>query len=417
MARIGWRLLPLLTLVFLVSVIDRSNIGFAKLQMLHDLRMTEGVYGLGASLFFVGYFLFEVPSSVAAHRFGARIWLARIIGAWALITVLLAFTSSVAMFYSLRFLLGLAEAGAFPGIVYFLTLWFPRAHLVRAVGVVTLGSALGNMLGAIISGALLDLQGTLGLAGWQWVFIATAGPAFLLTGAVLKWLPDSPRDARFLSEAEKEWIDSTIRSETDPSPQVKALTALRDPRVVFFAGIYALIMISLHGVIYWLPTVVRGFGVTGSQNGLLSAIPWAAAAIALSSLPPLRRQEGAVVSAMSTLALVGLVSFFASMTVSANWARLAAISIGTPCISLLMPCFWSLPARRWSGGRGAAAIGAISSAGNLGGFLAQNLMPWVSHAAGSNVAPMAVPAICLTLLGIGAWSVRLSSRREVPATA
>ena len=318
MARIGWRLLPLLTLVFLVSVIDRSNIGFAKLQMLHDLRMTEGVYGLGASLFFVGYFLFEVPSSVAAHRFGARIWLARIIGAWALITVLLAFTSSVAMFYSLRFLLGLAEAGAFPGIVYFLTLWFPRAHLVRAVGVVTLGSALGNMLGAIISGALLDLQGTLGLAGWQWVFIATAGPAILLTGAVLKWLPDSPRDARFLTDAEKEWIASTVGSEANPCPpQIKALSVLRDGRVFFFAAVYALIMMSLHGVIYWLPTVVQGFGVTGSQNGLLNAIPWAAAAIALSSLPPLRKQRrGRCLDDVDSRARLGWLAFL-----RASWFR------------------------------------------------------------------------------------------------
>jgi MFS family permease len=416
MARVGWRILPLLTLIFLVSVIDRSNIGFAKLQMLRDLRMTEATYGLGASLFFIGYFLFEVPSTVAVHRFGARRWLARIIGAWSVITVLLAFTPSVAMFYGLRFLLGAAEAGAFPGIVYFLTLWFPRTHLVRAMAVITLGSALGNMFGSILSGAVLDLQGTLGLAGWQWVFIATGVPAMLLTGAVLKWLPNSPHDARFLTGAEKEWIASIVRSEGSP-PERRVLTVLWDARVLFFATVYALIMISLHGVIYWLPTVVHSFGVTGSQNGLLNAIPWATAAIALSSLPELRRREEDVVSRMSVLALVGLVSFFASTMVSSNWARLVAVSIGTPCISLLMPCFWSLPARRWSGPHGAAAIGAISSAGNLGGFLAQNLMPWVGHAAGNSVAPMAVPAICLTVLGIGAWGVRLSSRRQVPAAA
>jgi Major Facilitator Superfamily len=222
------------------------------------------------------------------------------------------------------------------------------------MAVITLGSALGNMFGSILSGALLDLQGTLGLAGWQWVFIATGVPAMLLTGAVLKWLPNSPHDARFLTGAEKEWIASTVRSEGSP-PERRGLAVLWDARVLFFATVYALIMISLDGVIYWLPTVVHSFGVTGSQNGLLNAIPWATAAIALSSLPELRRREEDVVSRMSVLALVGLVSFFASTMVSSNWARLVAVSIGTPCISLLMPCFWSLPARRWSGPRGAAA--------------------------------------------------------------
>jgi MFS family permease len=309
-----------------------------------------------------------------------------------------------------------AEAGAYLGILYFLTLWFPQAYRVRVVGVLTLGSAMGNMSGAVLSGTLLDLPGTWGMAGWQWVFIATGVPAILLTLAVLLFLPNDPGEARFLTADEKAWLGSTISREAQPaSPHLKILTVLWDSRVLFFVAVYTLILISLYGVIYWLPTMVHGFGVTGGQNGLLNAIPWAIDVVALLSLPRLPSREEAVVSAMAMLALVGLVSFFVSTMVSANWLQFAAIAIGTPCISLMIPCFWSLPARFFSGARAAAPIGAISSVGNLGGFLAQNLTPWVGHAARSNVAAMLVPAICLRMLGIGAVILRPSSSQVATA--
>jgi MFS family permease len=417
MRRVAWRTMPLATLIFLVSVIDRSNIGFAKLQMLKDLGMTEATYGFGASLFFIGYLLFEVPSALAVHRFGARTWLARITGTWGIVVILLGFTSSAAIFYGLRFLLGVAEAGAYPGIIYFITLWFPQAWRVRVIGVLMLGSALGNMFGALMGGALLDLNGTLGLAGWQWVFIVTGLPAIVLSAAVLRFLPSNPREARFLGSHETDWLLSALNAEKPPPSPRHVLSVLWDVRVLFFSATYTMILISLNGVIYWLPTVVRGFGVGGTQNGLLTSIPWAIDAVALVWLPRLWKREQTVVSAMAVLALIGLAGFFASTVVTANGMRLAAISIGTPCISLLMSCFWSLSSRYFSGARGAAAIGAISSAGNLGGFFAQNAMPWVGQIAHSNIAPMLVPAVCLTALGIGAIVMRRPSRRGAQATA
>ena len=180
MSRIIWRIMPILMLVYLVAVIDRSNIGFAKLQMARELKMSEQAFGLASSLFFIGYLICEIPSTLAIHRFGARAWLTRILVSWGAVTVAMAFVSSDWTFTVMRFLLGIAEAGAYPGIIYVTSIWFPQAYRVRVMGIITLGSAFGNMFGALASGPLLDLHGLLGLSGWQWVFIATGAPAVLL---------------------------------------------------------------------------------------------------------------------------------------------------------------------------------------------------------------------------------------------
>ena len=202
MSKMARRLLPILVIMFLISFIDRQNVGFAKLQMVHSLHMTEAGFGLASSLFFIGYLLFEVPSTLALHRFGARVWLARIMLTWGAITVLMGFTTSIQVFCGLRFALGVAEAGFYPGVIYYLTLWFPQSYRARVLGIFTLGSALANMLGSLVGGWLLSLDGVGGLAGWQWVFIATGLPAVLVAVAVFKLLPASYREARFLSEPE-----------------------------------------------------------------------------------------------------------------------------------------------------------------------------------------------------------------------
>src|ERR1700753_2016408 len=201
--RLGWRLLPLLVLLFLVAFIDRQNVGFAKLQMLSDLHISEAAYGFGASLLFIGYVMFEVPSCLALDRYGARIWIARLIFSWGLVTVLLAFTSSKEMFYVLRFLLGAAEAGFYPGVVFYISEWFPEPHRIRMLGYFTLGSSLGNMLGGLYNGILLDFDGKLGLEGWQWVFLGSGLPAILLAFVALRFLPSSPATAKVLTDAER----------------------------------------------------------------------------------------------------------------------------------------------------------------------------------------------------------------------
>jgi len=213
MRRMIIRLMPIVTFIYLIAIIDRSNIGFAKLQMAQDLHMSEAVYGFGASLFFIGYLVFEIPSTLAVHHFGARGWLARIMLSWGIVTILLAFAYSTTTFYILRLLLGIAEAGCYPGLIYFITLWFPARYRVGVVGVLTLGSAFGNMLGSLLGGLLLDLNGTLGLAGWQWVFLATGAPAVIMCFLILLFLPSTPEQARFLSAQEKGWLTAQIKRE------------------------------------------------------------------------------------------------------------------------------------------------------------------------------------------------------------
>ncbi len=213
MSRIIRRVMPLLMLVYLVAVIDRSNIGFAKLQMARELKMSEQAFGLASSLFFIGYLICEIPSTLAIHKFGARAWLTRILVSWGAVTVAMAFVSSDWMFTVMRFLLGVAEAGAYPGIIYVTSIWFPQAYRVRVMGIITLGSAFGNMFGALASGPLLDLHGLLGLSGWQWVFIITGAPAALLGFVTFALLPNRPDDAEFLDANEKAWLARRLEEE------------------------------------------------------------------------------------------------------------------------------------------------------------------------------------------------------------
>jgi MFS family permease len=406
MRRITLRVVPLTVLIYLIAIIDRANVGFAKLQMVSDLHMTEQLYGLASSLFFIGYLSLEIPSALAVHRFGARAWFARILFTWGLFTIAGAWVTSGSMFAALRFFVGCAEAGAYPGIIYYFTLWFPKVYRARVLGFLTLGSAFGNMFGSLVSGALLDLDGALGLSGWQWVFIATGLPAILLTPIVLAFLPNVPAKAAFLSETEKAWLLAEMSKEAPPAHSGNPFTAIWDRRVLLLSLTYMLILASLYGVIYWLPTVVKAFGATGTQNGILSSIPWMIAAVFLIILPRRLRKERVVLTAMVVISAVGLVCFYLSTMVPENWMRLVAMSIGTPCISLLFPCLWFLPSLFFTGTRAATAIATISTIGNLGGFFAQNAMPWVAQMAGAPVAAMLVPSICLTAVGILALYMR-----------
>lgn len=418
LSRIVGRTMPLVMLVYLMAVIDRANVGFAKLQMVKDLGMSETTYGFAASLFFVGYLVFEVPSTLALNRYGARLWLARILISWGAVTVALAFTTSHAMFTALRFLLGVAEAGAYPGIIFFTTLWFPQAYRARVMAIVTLGSAFGNMFGSLVSGPLLDLNGVLGLRGWQWIFIATGVPAVLIGIAVYLFLTDEPARATFLSRDEKTWLQETLASEnTAKADRGSIWQVLWDVRVLGLSLVYTLILTALYGVIYWIPTVVRAFGVTGSQNGLLSALPWVGAAVLLMVVPHRIRRHETALASMVVLSAVGVVAFLTSTMASSNTLRLIGMAIGTPCISLLLPSFWTLPSRFLSGARAATGIAAISSFANLGGFAAQNLMPMVAEWGGFPAAAMIVPTICLALLGLGVAVAAVKARTHVTASA
>jgi sugar phosphate permease len=403
--RLAWRLMPLLGVLYLVAYIDRSNISFAKLQMLGSLGLSEVAYGLGASLFFIGYLLFEVPSNVLLHKYGAPKWMARIMFTWGVVTILLAFTKNATMFYVLRFLLGASEAGLYPGVIYYLTLWFPQRHRVRMLGYFTVGSSLGNMVGAPICGWLLDKSGLFGLQGWQLVFVVTGIPSVLLTLVVLFCLPASPRAATFLTDDEKSWLTRTLDSESAQARKSAArhttlLSVLAEPRVIGMALYYMMLSISVYGVSYWLPTLVKGFGVSNTTNGFLNIIPWLLATIVLAWLPSKLRAGNRAVIAMLASALLGMMFFLSSVFLPTNTLRFVALCFGAPCMYLLIPCFWTLPPKFLFGARAAAGIAAINSLGNIGGFIAQNLVPFVKQTTGSTRAPMLIPAACMLIFAL-----------------
>jgi MFS family permease len=412
-SRLGWRLLPLLVLLFLVAFIDRQNVGFAKLQMVSDLKLSEAAYAFGASLFFIGYVIFEVPSCLALNRYGARIWLARLIFSWGVVTFLLAFTSSREMFYILRFLLGVAEAGFYPGVVFYLSEWFPEPYRIRMIGYFTLGSSLGNMLGGLFNGILLDFDGRLGLAGWQWVFLGSGIPAILLTFVVLGFLPSSPATANVLTDKERLILAAAhARRPSKANDHGNPLSVLWDPRVLGFGGIYVLMVIAFYGATYWLPTVVKEFGVSSTMNGVLNMIPWGIGVVGLVLIPRILVNDRVILSAVAAITCLGALCFLAGVLVQDAPLRFIALAIGGPCIAVLNPCFWIFPSRMFAGARAAASIAAINSIGNLGGFLAQNLAPWVEQLTDTVVGPMLVPALCLAILSaLALLGLILSPRR------
>jgi len=403
MGRIMWRIMPLMVAFMMLSVVDRSNVSYAKLQMVSDLGLTETAYGLASSLFFIGSLVFEVPSALAAHKFGARLWFARILLTWGVLTVALGFTFSGSLFAAVRFLIGAAEAGAYPGIIYYLTLWFPKRYRVQALALMTIGSPLGNMFGSLFGGLLLNLDGLFGLAGWQWVFIATGVPAVVLVVLILRYLPNGPKDATFIDERERAWLGFELtRGEIAEVLHTNPLRVLIDWRVWAFSLVYSMITLALFCVIYWLPTVVKGFGATSTQNGLLNSLPWAMVALMLLWVPRHLREHRSVLIGMALIALTGAASFLTSTWLPQNWMRYVAFVLGTPCISLMFPCFWYLPSQIFKGAHAAAAMAAITTLGSLGGFLSQNVMPWVAHWSGSALGAMIVPAISLALLSLSA---------------
>jgi sugar phosphate permease len=413
-AKITWRLMPFLGILYLIAYIDRQNVSYAKLDMVGALGMSEYAYGLGASLFFIGYFLFEVPSNLFLERFGARKWFARILVTWGLVTIALAYTSSPTMFYILRFLLGVCEAGFFPGVLYLLTLWYPSAYRARMVGLFMIFSAIANAIGAPLGGVLLDLDGMLGHAGWQWVFLATGVPAVIAGIITLFYLVDRPEKATFLSSDEKEWLRGTLAAEHSGMDEKagNGFKALVNPQVLLMALCYVGFPLAAYGLSYWLPTIVREFGVSNTVNGFLNIIPWLLVAVSLWAVPAMADKATSKTPYIVIPAFIGAACLVLSAVIPNHALQFAFLCIAAAGIFSGQPVFWSLPSRFLRGAGAAAGLAAINSVGNLGGFIAQNVVPWIKDSTGSTIAPMFFLAACLTIAGLLVMmTARLTARR------
>jgi len=399
MTRTLWRIMPLVVLCSVIGTIDRTNIGYAKLGMLGDLGMTEAAFGFGSSLFYLGYVLFEIPSTVASARYGARIWFSRIMITWSVVTLLLTVTRSTEMFYVLRFLLGAAEAGIYPAQLYFLTLWFPQEERARAIGILTLGSAFGNGFSALLCGSLLGLHGAAGLNGWQWIFLVTGTLPLVVTVLTIKYLPNEPNEARFLTDVEKRRMAELLATGGNVSAHPPGfLAAIVNAKVVGFGVLYAIILGSLYGVIYWAPTVFNSFHLSGAKNGLIVALPWALDAVLLILIPTRIRRHRSVLLAMIIFSIIAVISFGVGTVDRQLVPQAAALLVGIPAMSLSLGLYWTLPVRHFSGPESAASIGAISTIGNIGGIAALNLMPALAHAGGSPAAALWYPCIGMMIV-------------------
>src|SRR5689334_2866348 len=417
-SKVTRRIVPLMALGYIAAYLDRVNVGFAKLQMLGDLKFSETVYGFGAGVFFVGYFLFEVPSNLMLHRIGARRWLARIMISWGIISAAMMFVTTPASFYALRFLLGAAEAGFFPGVIYYLTQWYPASRRGAIVALFMTAIAICSFAGSIVSGAIMQaFDGVSGLAGWQWLFLVEALPAIAIGIYFLLRLTDNIQVATWLTPDEKAMLAAQLSTEDAHTPAGTFKSAFQDWRVWVACLIYFSCTSGIYGLGFWLPTIVADMGVKRPlEIGLLTAIPYAVAAVGMvlvghsSDRHLERRWHFAVSAALGGLGLVLSVQF-------SNYpvAALAALTLATFGVMSAAPLFWSFPTAFLRGAAAAAGIAVINSIANLGGFVIPFAVGAIKDATGSTAGGMYLLA-ALLLGGSGlALAVRLSDRQSAAA--
>jgi MFS transporter, ACS family, tartrate transporter len=421
--KVMWRLIPFLVLCYFVAYLDRVNVGFAKLHMDQALGLSEAAFGLGAGLFFIGYFLFEVPSNLFLEKVGARVWIARIMITWGIVSAAFAFIPWIStttgipttpVFYFLRLLLGACEAGFFPGIIFYLTLWFPAVYRARVISLFMLAIPFSSIVGSPISGMLLGITGG-GLDGWQWLFILEGLPSLLVGIGVLIYLTDFPRQASWLQQDEIAWLErvqATERSNKEKAEHLSLVQALTDPRILLCALVYFCLNAASYGVAFFLPTIIKGFGVTDAQTGLLAALPFVFGAIGMVLLgrhsDRTMERKGHVAAAL----LMATIGVGLSGLVSSPILIMALLCFAQIGISAVPPMFWPLPASFLTGASAAAGIAAINSLGNLSGFAGPYAMGYLKDLTGNFTAGLLLLAGCALLGAIVVSLLPIDVRRE-----
>jgi MFS transporter, ACS family, tartrate transporter len=406
--RITWRIVPFVMLLYFVAFIDRVNIGFASLTMNKDIGLSPAAYGFGAGIFFLGYFAFEVPSNLILEKVGARLWIARVMVTWGLISGAMAFVKGPTSFYVLRFLLGAAEAGFFPGIILYLSYWFPARHRASVTALFMAAAPVSTALGSPVSAALLELHGVLGLAGWRWLFILEAVPALLLGVATFFYMTDRPARARWLPEDERAWLVRTMDAEVAQRSGHASHSPWRglvDPRVLALSLVYFGTSAGLYTLGIWAPQIIKQLGVSSMTVGFLNMVPPTVSVVAMVLWARHSDRTGErswhVVGAC-LLASAGLV--MAGQSAASLVAVMLALTLVNIGISCAKPPLWSMPTVFLSGPAAAAGIATINSIGNLGGFVGPSVIGWIKQQTGSFagglyfVAGLLVVSAMVTLL-------------------
>ncbi|MCE9884974.1 MFS transporter [Obesumbacterium proteus] len=405
--KITRHLIPFLILCYFFAYLDRVNVGFAKLHMQDALSFSDTVYGVGAGIFFIGYFLFELPSNLLMQRFGPRFWIARIMISWAVLSALMIFVKTPTQFYVLRFLLGVAEAGFFPGIVFYLTLWFPSWRSARTLGLFILVTPLSTIIGSPLSGFILKaFEGVEGLHNWQWLFVVEAIPSFLLAFVVLRYLDNDVKSARWLSDEEKQVVTDDLEidrqrslkaNEGKPPQSLKMM--FRNGYVWLLALIFFSFNIGYYGINFWLPSIIKSSGVSDDFHiGLLAALPYVFGAIFMvwnsrhSDLHCERRWHIAIPAVLGAVGLT-LSAYCSGSTV---W-MMAWICLAMSGTLALIPTYISLPGTLLSGTAAAAGIALVNSVGNLAGFFGPTVLGWLKDNTGSTNVGLYILAAFLLL--------------------
>lgn len=405
------RLLPLLIGLYIISYLDRVNVGFAALTMNADIGLSASVYGWGAGLFFIGYCLFEVPSNLLMAKVGARRWIARILFTWGLIATCMALVEGPKSFLTLRFLLGVAEAGFFPAVILYLTFWFPARYRARIVSTFMLSIPISLAIGAPVSTALLQLDGWMGLKGWQWLFIIEGIPGMLMVGVVLKYLPDSPKHATWLTDAERQWLTTELENDAKAHPpkldgKSTLWRVFCNPSIIALCAIYFCATAANVGLSMFLPQIIKQQGFSGMDIGYITAIPYVVGCIGMISIGFLSDRFN-----KRKVFLMGALLLIAGGLGMAGWLTGSNLAIIAMCVATIgiMGCkgpFWPLPALYLSGTSAAAGIALINSVGNLGGFFGPGIVGMAKEMTGTFesglyvLAGLAVLAVLLTLVFI-----------------
>ncbi|MEN8490837.1 MFS transporter [Brucella melitensis] len=398
--KVAFRIIPLLMICYIIAYLDRVNVGFAKLQMSEELGFSEAIYGLGAGLFFIGYFFFEIPSNILLHKLGARLWIARIMITWGLLSALFAFVQTEWQFYILRFLLGAAEAGFYPGVILYLTYWFPSHRRGNMFALFQAGSPAAGIFGNPLSGWIMDqFHDTAGWQGWQWMFVLEAIPAVVLGVVILLYLDNSVKAAKWLTEEEKAIISRDIEADSKGKAASHSLMSLvKNPMLWVMMLIYFCFVMGQYGLTLWMPTLIRASGVTSNVTiGLLGAIPFICAIIAMvifsRSADHYRERRWHLV----VPALLGAVGFVVAASATNTTVSIIFLSMAAAGVLACAPLFWSLPTAILSGAAAAAGIALINSVANLAGFINPYMVGIIRDATHSSELGMYVLAGFLIL--------------------
>jgi len=412
-AKVTRRLIPFLMLLYVVAWFDRVNVGFAALQMNQDLGFSSSVFGFGAGVFFIGYALFEVPSNLVLARVGARRWIARIMVTWGVVSVAMMFVRGPLSFYALRFVLGVAEAGFLPGVIYYLGQWYPRAERARAISWFMVGIPLSTVLGAPLAGLLLGLNGWHGLAGWQWLYLLEGLPAVLLGFVVLKFLPDTPADARWLSREEQQGLARQMaveHADTSARHGFGLRQALLHPTVWLLGFVLFACQCGSYGLTLWIPQIVRGLSAQSDLLvGFISALPYIAAAIGMVLLGWSSDRSGERFWHVAVPSLVGAAGFAASAFLHAPVLAMLALTVAAVGDLGSRGPFWALPGRFLSGSALAGGIALINTLGSLGGFVGPYAVGLVKDATGSFTGGLLLLALMLVASAVATLWLKRSA--------